>query len=113
MSGFALFIGVCCIFASNLYGFEVTFFSIVQFVFLGMILSIGAAGVKGAGVVMSTVLLETLGMPLTLIPILAAVWPVIDPGHTLLNNVGDLVGTAIVARDLGEMDMDVYEASNA
>jgi Na+/H+-dicarboxylate symporter len=108
MSGFALFVGLCCIFASNLYGFEVTFFSIVQFVFLGMVLSIGAAGVKGAGVVMSTVLLETLGMPLTLIPILAAVWPVIDPGHTVLNNVGDLVGTAIVARDLGEMDMDVY-----
>ena len=108
MSGFALFVGLCCIFASNLYGFEVTFFSIVQFVFLGMVLSIGAAGVKGAGVVMSTVLLETLGMPLTLIPILAAVWPVIDPGHTVLNNVGDLVGTAIVAKDLGEMDMDVY-----
>ena len=108
MSGFALFVGLCCIFASNLYGFEVTFFSIVQFVFLGMVLSIGAAGVKGAGVVMSTVLLETLGMPLTLIPILAAVWPVIDPGHTVLNNVGDLVGTAIVAKDLGEMDMDIY-----
>ena len=108
MTGFALFVGMCCIFASNLYGFPITFAKIIQFVFLGMILSIGAAGVKGAGVVMSTVLLETLGMPLTLIPILAAVWPVIDPGHTVLNNVGDLAGTAIIAKRLGMMDMDVF-----
>lgn len=109
MTGFAVFVGMCCIFASNLYGFEITFGGVLQFIFLGMILSIGAAGVKGAGIVMSTVLLETLGMPLTLIPILAAIWPVIDPAHTVLNNVGDLSGTAIIAKRLGFMDMEVFE----
>lgn len=108
MTGFAMFIGMCCIFASNLYGFDITFARIVQFVFLGLILSIGAAGVKGAGVVMSGVLLESLGMPLTLIPILAAIWPAIDPCHTTLNNVGDLAGTVIVSRSLDKMDMDVF-----
>lgn len=108
MTGFAVFVGLCCVFASNLYGFPITFSSVLQFVFFGLILSIGAAGVKGAGVVMSGVLLEALGMPLTLIPILAAIWPVIDPAHTTLNNVGDLVGTAVVARSLDRMDMDVY-----
>lgn len=108
MNGFALFIGLCCIFASNLYGFDITFGRIAQFVFLGIILSIGAAGVKGAGIVMSTVLLEALGMPLSLIPILAAIWPTIDPAHTTLNNVSDLVGTAVVAKQLGKMDMEVF-----
>ena len=108
MIGFALFIGMCCIFASNLYGFAITPARILQFVFLGLILSIGAAGVKGAGVVMSGVLLETLGMPLTLIPILAAIWPAIDPAHTVLNNAGDLAGTVIVSRRLDKMDMDVF-----
>ncbi|MGE5633210.1 MAG: dicarboxylate/amino acid:cation symporter [Caulobacteraceae bacterium] len=108
MNGFALFVGLCCIFASNLYGFPITFGGIVKFVFLGMILSIGAAGVKGAGVVMSTVMLETLGMPLTLIPILAAIWPTIDPAHTVLNNVGDLAGTTIIAKRLGKMNMETF-----
>ncbi len=112
MTGFAMFIGMCCIFASNLYGFPVTIGSIVNFVFLGLILSIGAAGVKGAGVVMSGVLLQTLGMPLTLIPILAAIWPTIDPAHTTLNNVGDLVGTTIIARQLDKMDMNVFNSDN-
>ena len=71
-------------------------------------MSIGAAGVKGAGVVMSTVLMEALGMPLSLIPILAAIWPAIDPAHTLLNNVSDIVGTTIISKQLGVIDMDVY-----
>ncbi len=111
MNGFALFIGLCCIFASNLYGFDITISRIAQFVFLGIILSIGAAGVKGAGIVMSTVLLETLGMPLSLIPILAAIWPTIDPAHTTMNNVSDLVGTAIVAKQLGKMDMEIFDSA--
>ena len=110
MVGFAMFLGMACVFASNLYGFPITFGSMINFIFLGLILSIGAAGVKGAGVVMSGVLLSTLGMPLTLIPILAAIWPAIDPCHTTLNNVGDLVGTTIVARQLDRMDMDVFNS---
>lgn len=108
MNGFALFVGLCCVFTSNLYGFDLTFGRIIQFVFLGIILSIGAAGVKGAGIVMSTVLMESLGMPLTIIPILAAIWPAIDPAHTLLNNVGDLVGTTIISKQLDVIDMEVY-----
>lgn len=110
MVGFAMFLGMACVFASNLYGFPITVGSMINFIFLGLILSIGAAGVKGAGVVMSGVLLSTLGMPLTLIPILAAIWPAIDPCHTTLNNVGDLVGTTIVARQLDRLDMDVFNS---
>lgn len=108
MNGFSLFVGLCCIFASNLYGFPITLGAISQYIFLGIVLSVGAAGVKGAGIIMSTVLLETIGMPLTLIPILAAIWPAIDPPHTVLNNTSDLAGTMIIARQLDKVDMDVY-----
>lgn len=108
MNGFAVFIGLCCIFCSHLYGVEITFAKLALYVFLGIILSVGAAGVKGAGIVMSTVLLEAIGMPLTIIPIFAAIWPAIDPPHTLLNNVSDIVGTTVIAKRLDLIDMDVY-----
>lgn len=88
----------------------VTVASLAQFIFLGIILSVGAAGVKGAGIVMSTVLLEAIGMPLTLIPILAAIWPAIDPIYTLMNNTSDLVGTMLIARQLDKVDMNVYNS---
>ena len=110
MNGFAIFIGLCCIFCSNVYGVEITFSKLVLYVFLGIILSVGAAGVKGAGIVMSTVLLEAIGMPLTVIPIFAAIWPAIDPPHTLLNNVSDIVGTSIIAKRLGLIDENVYNS---
>lgn len=109
MNGFAVFIGLCCIFCGHIYGVEVTLGKLVLYVFLGIVLSVGAAGVKGAGIVMSTVLLEALGMPLDVIPIFAAIWPVIDPPHTLLNNTSDLVGTALIAKRMDQMDMNVYE----
>ena len=97
MNGFAVYIGMVCIFAFNLYGLPVTLGAVARFVFLGIVLSIGAAGVKGAGIVMTTVLLESLGLPLGIVPIIAAVWPALDPMHTVLNNVSDLTGTTIVS----------------
>jgi Na+/H+-dicarboxylate symporter len=112
MDGFAVGIGVISVFAANLYGIPITFNLILQFVFLGLVLSIGAAGVKGAGIVMSTVLLSTLGFPLTLIPILAAIWPIIDIGHTTTNVTGDLTGTTIVASQLNMLDENVFNGEN-
>ena len=110
MNGMAAVLGVISVFASNLYGYPITVSSLVQFIFMGLVLSVGCAGVKGAGIVMSTVLLQTLGMPLTLVPILAAVWPVVDPGHTTANITGDLAGTTVVASSLGELDRKIYRA---
>jgi len=57
-------------------------------------------------------LLESVGMPLTLIPVLAAIWPIIDMGHTALNITGDLNGTTIVAKKTGDLDEDVFNAKN-
>lgn len=108
MNGMAVAIGLIAVFASNLFNYPITFGGIVQFVFLGLILSMGCAGVKGAGIVMSTVLLQTLGMPLTLIPILAAIWPVLDIGHTTVNITGDLMTTTLVASKMDMMDRDIF-----
>ena len=108
MNGLAVGLGVISVFASNLYGYPITFVSLLQFVFMGLVLSVGCAGVKGAGIVMSTVLLQTFGMPLTLIPILAAIWPITDIGYTTANITGDLVGTVVVANSLNSLDKETF-----
>jgi Na+/H+-dicarboxylate symporter len=108
MDGMAVAIGVIAVFASNLCNGPITPARIMQFVFLGLVLSIGTAGIKGAGIVISTVLLQTLGLPLTIVPILASIWPVVDIGHTTCNVSGDLCGTTIVASRLKMMDASVF-----
>jgi len=111
MNGMAVVLGVISVFACNVYDIPITFGLMLQFVFLGLVLSVGAAGVKGAGIVMSTILLQSLNLPLTLVPIFAAIWPIIDIGHTTTNITGDLVGTMIVSCNLGEVDAKEFNIS--
>lgn len=108
MDGMAAAIGVIAIFAANLYGVTLTPTLILQIVFLGLALSIGTAGIKGGGIIMSGILLQSLNMPLTLIPILASLWPILDIGHTTCNVTGDLVGTSLVGSRLKLMDKKIF-----
>ena len=112
MNGMAAAIGVIAVFASHLYEVPLTPALLFQFIFLGLALSIGTAGIKGGGIVMSGVLLQTLNMPLTLIPLLASLWPILDIGHTVCNVTGDLVGTSIVSSRLGMLDEEVFSGRN-
>jgi Na+/H+-dicarboxylate symporter len=103
-NGIAAAIGVIAVFAANLYGVPLTAPLLLKFALLALILSIGTPGVKGSGIVVSGMLLRMLGMPLTLVPLLASIWPAIDIGHTTTNVAGDLVGTAVVANRMGLLD---------
>jgi Na+/H+-dicarboxylate symporter len=107
-NGMAAALGVICIFAANLFGMNLTLPMLFQFGLVGVLSSMGTAGVKGAGVVLSAILLQTMGLPLTLIPILAAIWPVIDIAHTTCNVVGDMVGVSIISAKAGEMDVKAF-----
>ncbi len=112
MNGMAAAIGVIGVFASNLYDIPITPTLMLQFMFLGMVLSVGTAGIKGAGIMMSSILLNTVGMPLTLIPVLAALWPILDIGHTTCNVTGDLVGSAIIGSRMGMLDEKIFNGEN-
>lgn len=111
MDGMAAAIGVISVFACNIYGMPLTPALLLQFIFLGLALSIGTAGIKGGGIVMSGILLQTLNMPLTLIPILASLWPILDIGHTTCNVTGDLVGTAIVSSRMSMLDRRIFDGA--
>ena len=54
--------------------------------------------------------LESLNLPLTIVPVLAAIWPILDIGHTTMNVVGDMVGVCIIADRAGEMDTQRFKA---
>jgi Na+/H+-dicarboxylate symporter len=111
-NGMAVAIGVIAVLAANLHGVALTPGFLAQVVFLGLVLSAGTAGVKGSGVVISGILLRSLDLPLTLIPLLASLWPVLDIGHTTSNVAGDLVGTAAIGNRLGLLDRGRFDGQN-
>lgn len=104
MNGLSAALGVLAVFALNVYGIPITFGLILQTVFLGIVLAAGCAGVKGADVITATILLSTLGLPLTIIPIIAAVSPLVDMGHTVVNITGDLVGAQVVNENIASSE---------
>jgi Na+/H+-dicarboxylate symporter len=114
MNGMAACIGVIAVFSCNLYHVPMTLGGVLQFLFLGLALSFGTAGVKGAGIVMSTILLQTIGIPtVVIVPILASIWPILDVGNTCCNVSGDLVGTTLVASRFGMLDREVFDRRNS
>ena len=114
MDGMAACIGCIAVFSCNLYHVPITAGRMFQFMFVGLALSIGTAGVKGAGIVMSTILLQTIGLPtVIIIPILTSIWPVLDVGNTCCNVTGDLVGTTIIASGFGMIDEKTFNDNNS
>ncbi len=106
MDGAAVGQGLIAVFALEIFGIAITPALIVEIIVLGLFLSIGVAGVKGAGIVMSAVLFQSLGLPMTLLPLLAAIWPILDIVHTTTNVTGDLIGTTAYAARLNELHLD-------
>lgn len=95
--GMAFPLGLIAVFAANLYGVPITIGYIVNVIFVSLFLSMSTASVKGAGIVISSNMLQSLGFNLGLVPVLTTIWPIIDPGHTTANCIGDICCTKIVS----------------
>jgi len=109
MDGMASCLGVIAVFACNVHGLEITPGLMARFLFLGLALSIGTAGVKGGGIVTSAILLQAIHVPTeVIVPILASVWPVLDIGNTCTNVTGDLAATTVLSSRFGMLDREVF-----
>lgn len=112
MNGFAASLGIIAVTALELYNVPLTPILVIQAVGMGLVLSIGAPGIQGTAVVMSAILFEALGLPMGMLALIAAIWPVVNIGTTTVNVTGDHVATCVVAANLKMMDRDVFEQKN-
>lgn len=104
MDGTALYEGVAVMFIAQVMGVEMT--AAQQFtIFAGAVLvSIGAAAIPHAGLVMMTIILASVGLPLEYT---ALIWPIdriLDMCRTTTNVWSDAVGSLVIASSEGELD---------
>lgn len=113
MDGAAIRIAISAVFAANVIGAPLDFISMVQIVLIGTLVSVGTAGVPGAGIIMIATVFAQVGLPIETVALLAAIDALVGMGATALNVTGDLVGTSVIARSEGEQlsEMPVEEAS--
>ena len=89
MSGVAIYITVAAFFVGNAFGTPITMEQVPVLAFSVFLLSIGAGGVPGGGIVMIGVLIHQMGLPVEAIALVAALDRIIDMFCTSTNVVGD------------------------
>ena len=97
MDGTAIYQGVCAVFIASCYGLTLSPSQIVTIVLTATLASIGTAGVPGAGMVMLAMVLESVGLPVDGIALVAGVDRIFDMGRTTLNITGDASCAIIVS----------------
>jgi Na+/H+-dicarboxylate symporter len=108
MAGLACYLGTVTIFASNAYGIQLSAMHLVTVVLTTTLASIGAAGIPGAALVVMGLVLASVGLPLEVIAVIAAVDRLIDMCCTSANVTGDSVTAVMVAKSEGMLDVECY-----
>lgn len=112
MDGTALYECIAVLFIAQLYAaanpeFVLTFGTQLTVVALALMVSIGAAGIPHAGLVMMVIIFEAVGLPLELIALLWAVDRPLDMMRTMVNVWSDTVGAVTIAHHEQAIDESV------
>lgn len=113
MNGTAIYMGVCSIFAAEVYGLPLTMTDQITIVLMGVLAAVGTAGVPGAGLIMTTIVFTQIGIPLEAVALIAGIDRILDMIRTSINVVGD-AAAAVVATSLeGDLNSEPYEEGEA
>ena len=97
MDGTAIYQGVCAVFIAACFGIDLTVGQMLTIVLTATLASIGTAGVPGAGMVMLTMVLSSVGLPIEGVALVAGVDRIFDMGRTAVNITGDAACALIVS----------------
>lgn len=96
--GSVLLYACVILFISQMIGQQMTLLQLINVIFISTILSMGGGGIPGSGIVKLMVVVQSAGLPLEVVGVIAAFYRLFDMGTTTNNCLGDLVGTVIVGK---------------
>lgn len=98
MDGTAIYQGVCAVFIASCYGITLTLPQMLTIVLTATLASVGTAGVPGSGMVMLAMVLQSVGLPVEGIALVAGIDRIFDMGRTVVNITGDAVCSIVVSK---------------
>ena len=113
MNGTAVYMGVCAIFAAEVFGIHLSFTDQLTVVLMGVLAAIGTAGVPGAGLIMTTVVFTQVGIPLEAVALIAGIDRILDMIRTSINVVGDVASALVVTNLEGDLNSEPYQEGEA
>lgn len=110
MDGTALYQGVTTLFVAQAFGIDLGMPEYITIILTATLASIGTAGVPGAGLIMLTLVLTTVGLPVEGVALIAGIDRILDMARTTVNISGDIAASVIIAKSENELDTSIYNA---
>lgn len=109
MDGTAIYMGIAAVFAAEVYGIPLSFDKQLTVILMGLLASIGTAGVPGAGLIMVSIVFTQINIPLEAVALIAGIDRIVDMARTSLNVFGDATGALVVSKLEGDLGKEPFE----
>ena len=108
MNGTAIYQGICAVFVAQAYGIDLTFGNYMTMIMTTILAAVGTAGIPGAGLVMLSMVLSSVGIPIEGLAIVAGIDRILDMARSTVNVMGDALAAVLVTASEGELDKVCY-----
>lgn len=112
MDGTSIMQGVATVFIAQVYGIELGIGAFLTVILTATLASVGTAGVPGVGLIMLSMVLQSVGLPVEGIALIIGIDRILDMSRTAVNITGDAVCTLIVAKAEGEFDEEIFNSEH-
>ena len=111
MDGTCIYLAIFALGLARTYGTTVTQSAMLSMVISIIVLSVGAPGIPGAGLICLSVLLTQIGVPVEAVGLIMGIDSLCGMFRCMSNCLGDVAVTSIVAKSEGELDIKKYKES--
>ena len=108
MDGTCVYLGVFALGLAKLYGVQIMDTGLLPIAASIIVLSVGAPGVSGSGLVCLSVLLTQLNVPVEAVGLIMGIDPLLGMLRTMSNCLGDVAVSTIVAKSENLLDLNIY-----
>ena len=109
MDGTCIYLTIFALALARVCGIDIPSAALTSVIISTLVLSVGAPGIPGSGLVCLSVLLAQLGVPIEAVALVMGIDPLIGMMRCMSNCLGDMAVSAIVAKKEGVLDIKTYK----
>lgn len=110
MDGGAIYQASCAIFFAQMMGVSLSYMDYITLVFVSTIASIGGAGIPGGVLLFLGMVLQSIGLPIEGVVVIASIDRFLDMITTVINVTGDACVTLLIDNSEGTLDRKKYNS---
>ncbi len=110
MDGTCIYLTVFALALAKVYGVEITGVAMLSMIISTFVLSVGAPGIPGSGLICLSVLLAGMNVPVEAVGLVMGIDSLCGMFRCMSNCLGDVVVSTIVAKSENELDVEMYKS---